>query len=718
MEKLELLSPAGNKESLYMAVHAGADAIYISGKKYGARKYAENFSDDEIKEAISYCHLYNVKVYVTLNTLIFESEIEGFLEYAKMLYLNNVDAVIVQDIGMIKLLRTTIPELEIHTSTQTHNYNVNTTKMFKELGVKRVVLARELTLDEIEEHSKILETEVFVHGALCMSYSGCCYMSLLRGGRSGNRGECAGTCRLPYKTSSNDKYVLSTRDLCNIYDLDKIIKTGTKSLKIEGRMKSKEYVYLVTRLYRKTIDKYYETGIIEVDCDLYNDIKKVFNREYTKGHKFLSNDIMNPLRPNHQGILIGQVTKVNQKYITIKLNSDILVGDGIKFTDTDTGFTISEIYLDGKKVNSAYKNQIISVRNTVHLKRPTPVVKTTDKALINSLKTIEHKSIKIDCNVKINESEIEVEYIDNNNIVSKKSKIVQKAKNINTTKQDIIKQLSKLGNTPFEMNNINVLTVDNIFINIKDLNELRRSLINELIDKKTNYKRNIQNIKYDNNLIMNNKDIEINASIINEDQYNVLKKLNINNIYTSNYDLYKKHIGENIYYILPRIIDNDNLDIDKLVVNDYNYLPKNKDIIGNYYLNITNSISCKYACEKGIKKICVSPDLNIDRLNEILQVNNNINFEIQVYGYYEVMITKNNISQKETISSNNYNYNIVRNKNYTSILNSPVNNIKMINKYYKIGVKKYRLDFYNESANDIYRIILEVQKEIKEILRF
>ena len=718
MEKLELLSPAGNKESLYMAVHAGADAIYISGKKYGARKYAENFSDDEIKEAINYCHLYNVKVYVTLNTLIFESEIEGFLEYAKMLYLNNVDAVIVQDIGMIKLLRTTIPELEIHTSTQTHNYNVNTTKMFKELGVKRVVLARELTLDEIEEHSKILETEVFVHGALCMSYSGCCYMSLLRGGRSGNRGECAGTCRLPYKTSSNDKYVLSTRDLCNIYDLDKIIKTGTKSLKIEGRMKSKEYVYLVTRLYRKTIDKYYETGIIEVDCDLYNDIKKVFNREYTKGHKFLSNDIMNPLRPNHQGILIGQVTKVNQKYITIKLNSDILVGDGIKFTDTDTGFTISEIYLDGKKVNSAYKNQIISVRNTVHLKRPTPVVKTTDKALINSLKTIEHKSIKIDCNVKINESEIEVEYIDNNNIVSKKSKIVQKAKNINTTKQDIIKQLSKLGNTPFEMNNINVLTVDNIFINIKDLNELRRSLINELIDKKTNYKRNIQNIKYDNNLIMNNKDIEINASIINEDQYNVLKKLNINNIYTSNYDLYKKHIGENIYYILPRIIDNDNLDIDKLVVNDYNYLPKNKDIIGNYYLNITNSISCKYACEKGIKKICVSPDLNIDRLNEILQVNNNINFEIQVYGYYEVMITKNNISQKETISSNNYNYNIVRNKNYTSILNSPVNNIKMINKYYKIGVKKYRLDFYNESANDIYRIILEVQKEIKEILRF
>lgn len=719
MEKIELLAPAGNKESLYMAVHAGADAVYISGKRYGARKFADNFNDEEIKEAIDYCHLYGVKVYVTLNTLIFESEIDDFLEYAKFLYLNNVDAVIVQDIGMIKLLRTVLPDLEIHSSTQTHNYNIETTKMFKSLGVKRVVLARELTLDEIKKHSDIMESEVFIHGALCMSYSGCCYMSLLRGGRSGNRGECAGSCRLPYNTDSKEKYVLSTKDLCNIHDLDKIIKTGTKSLKIEGRMKSKEYVYLVTKLYRETLDKYYETGKIEVNETLFNDINKVFNRDYTKGHKFEANDIMNPKRPNHQGVLIGQVIKTDNKYITIKLNSDLVTGDGIKFINTDTGFTVTNIILDGKKANSATRGQIISVKNTINLHKLSPVVKTTDKTLIDNLKKIEQKKIKIDCSVLVDEDEIEVEYSDGNNKVHSKRKIVQIPKNISTTKQDIIKQLSKLGNTVFEIRNINISLIDNIFINIKDLNELRRDLINELIEKRTNFERMIPNIRYDNSFNMGNNNIELNISITNEEQYKIVRTLNINNIYTSNYCLYKKYEhDENIYFIMPRIINKSSFDVKRILINDYNYLPKNIDIIGNYYLNITNSISCKYAHEKGVKKICVSPDLNIDRLNEILLRNKNISFEVQIYGSYEVMITKNKLTKNKEIISNNYKYKIINHENYISILNEPINNINMIKEYYKIGIKKYRLDFENESTTNIYKIVSEVKKEFQEILPF
>lgn len=718
MQKVELLSPAGNKESLYMAVHAGADAVYISGKKYGARKFANNFNDEEIKEAINYCHLYGVKVYVTLNTLIFESEINDFLEYAKFLYLNNVDAVIVQDIGMINLLRKNIPDLEIHASTQTHNYNIETTLLFKKLGVKRSVLARELTLDEIKEHSKIMDTEVFIHGALCMSYSGCCYMSVLRGGRSGNRGECAGACRLPYKTSSKNKYILSTKDLCNIYDIDKIIETGTKSLKIEGRMKSKEYVYLVTKLYRKTIDKYYETGKIEVDNDLYNNIKKVFNREYTRGHKFLDNDTMNPLRPNHQGVLIGQVIKTELKYITIKLYNDITIGDGIKFINTDTGLTITDLYIDGKRVNKAIKGNTVKIKNTINLKTTSPVVKTTDKELIDSLKEVEEKVIKISCNVKVNESEIEVEYKDDISTVCKKRKIVQIPKNIRTTKQDIIKQLSKLGNTPFKIENINIECIDNIFINIKDLNVLRRELVKELIKNRVSYKRIIKNIEYDNTFGMNNNEVEINCSVVTEEQYNIVKKLGVNNIYTSNYELYKKYYNENIYYIMPRIIDNNNFDIEKVVINDYNYLPKNADIIGNYYLNITNTISCKYAYENGIKKICVSPDLNVDRLNEILQKNININFEVQIYGSYEVMITKNNIEADANFNNNDNYYKIIRHKNYTSVLNNTCNNISMIKNYYKMGIKKYRLDFLEETEKNIYKIISEVKKEFQEILPF
>lgn len=719
MQKQELLSPAGNKESLYMAVHAGADAVYISGKKYGARKFANNFSDEEIIEAISYCHLYGVKVYVTLNTLIFESEVHDFLNYAHMLYLNNVDAVIVQDIGMIKLLRTVLPDLEIHASTQTHNYNIETTKMYKKLGVKRVVLARELSLDEISKHSKIMDTEVFIHGALCMSYSGCCYMSLLRGGRSGNRGECAGTCRLPYSSSSADKYVLSTKDLCNIYDIDKIIKTNTKSLKIEGRMKSKEYVYLVTKLYRDTLDKYYLTGKLDVNEETFNDIKKVFNREYTNGHKFDSNDVMNPKRPNHQGVDIGQVIDVNNKYITIKLISDLVCGDGIKFTLTDTGFTVTNMYINGNKVNKAKKNQTISVRNTIDLKTLSKVVKTTDKVLIDSLKNIKEKKIKIDCNININGNTIEVEYIDDtNNVVSKKSEIVQPSIKVSTTKEEIIKQLSKLGSTPFEIRNININNIGNIFINIKDLNSIRRELIDELIFKRTSFNRNVSDISYDNSFTMNNSNIEISASVVNEEQYKILKNLNIDNIYTENYELYKKYESENIYYILPRIINKTYDNIKRVVINDYNYLPKDCDIIANYYLNITNTYSCKYLYDIGVNKICVSPDLNKKYLAEILDKNNTINFEVQIYGSYEVMITKNNPVADKSFRSNEYKYEIKNHGNYISILNTPVNKINEIKEYARIGIKKFRLDFNDETKNDICNIVSEVKKEIKEILPF
>lgn len=719
MKKQELLSPAGNKESLYMAVHAGADAVYLSGKKYGARKFANNFSDEEIIEAINYCHLYGVRVYVTLNTLIFESEVDDFIFFARMLYLNNVDAVIVQDIGMIKLLRKVLPDLEIHASTQTHNYNIETTKMYKQLGAKRVVLARELSLDEISEHSKIMDTEVFIHGALCMAYSGCCYMSLLRGGRSGNRGECAGTCRLPYDSKSDNKYVLSTKDLCNIYDIDKIINTNTKSLKIEGRMKSKEYVYLVTKLYRDTLDKYYLTGKLEVNEEIFNDIKKVFNREYTNGHKFGANDIMNPKRPNHQGVEIGQVIDVDNKYITIKLTSDLVCGDGIKFNLTDTGFTVTNIYINGNKVTEAKKNQIISVRNTIDLKSLSKVVKTSDKTLIDSLKNIKEKKIKIDCNIKIKDNIIEVEYVDDaNNIVKKQYDVVQKSIKISTSKEEIIKQLSKLGNTPFEIRNTNINNIGNIFINIKDLNSIRRELIDELSLKRTSFNRKVSNISYDNSFSMNNNNIEISASVVNEEQYKILKKLNIDNIYTENYELYKKYESENIYYILPRIINKPYDNIKRIVINDYNYIPESSDIIGNYYLNITNTYSCKYLYDIGVKKICVSPDLNKKYLAEILDRNNSINFEVQIYGSYEVMITKNKPVADTYFRNNDYKYEIKNHGNYISILNSPVNRINVIKEYARIGIRKFRLDFNNETENDIHNIVSEVKKEIKEILPF
>ena len=214
---IELLAPAGDIESLYQAIHNGADAVYLGLKTFGARAYSKNFDNDEIIKAIETAHLYGVKIYVTMNTLVKDSEVEDFLEQVEFLYLNGVDAIIMQDYGMINLVRRMYKDLEIHASTQANNSSIDTIKMYHDLGVKRVVLSRELSLDEIKKIDVDIELEVFIHGALCISYSGNCLMSSMIGNRSGNRGECAGSCRLKYdllkdgKTISKNKYLLSTK---------------------------------------------------------------------------------------------------------------------------------------------------------------------------------------------------------------------------------------------------------------------------------------------------------------------------------------------------------------------------------------------------------------------------------------------------------------------------------------------------------------------------
>ena len=229
MKRIELLSPAGNMECLISAVQNGADAVYVGGKKFGARAFANNFDYDELVEAIKYCHLYGVKIYVTVNTICYENELDEALKYIEFLHINHVDALIMQDLGLITLVRKMFPNLEIHASTQMHNHNDAGLLYLKSLGVKRVVLDREMSLDEINNLKTDIDKEIFIHGALCVSYSGCCLFSAMHGGRSGNRGECVGACRLPYKLLENKKeviqegnYPLSTKSLCTINNINKI----------------------------------------------------------------------------------------------------------------------------------------------------------------------------------------------------------------------------------------------------------------------------------------------------------------------------------------------------------------------------------------------------------------------------------------------------------------------------------------------------------------
>ena len=300
MKKVELLSPVGNKEMLYYAIHNGADAVYLSGKNYGARKFASNFTNEELMNAINYAHTYGVKVYVTVNTLTYEEELDSILEYIGFLYQNQVDALIIQDIGLIKKVREYYPNLELHASTQCHTNNKEAASFFQKLGLKRVVLAREMSLEEIKKIDIPIEKEVFVYGALCVCYSGCCLFSSLNGGRSGNRGECVGSCRLPYQLIKNNEvvktdgqYLLSTKELNTLPNLKELLDANIDSLKIEGRMKSPSYVGYVTRLYRTLIDKYYNNESLTLTKEEQINLKKLYNREFTKGYLFHESDIMN-----------------------------------------------------------------------------------------------------------------------------------------------------------------------------------------------------------------------------------------------------------------------------------------------------------------------------------------------------------------------------------------------------------------------------------------
>ena len=284
MKKIELLAPAGNMEALKAAVQAGCDAVYIGGQHFGARAFSKNFSNEEIVEAIKYAHLYGVKVYITINTLVYDDEVPDFLKYIEFIHKNNVDAVLVQDLGMFDLIRNTFPNLELHASTQMHIHNLDGVRLMESLGIKRVVLARETNIDtikEIVENTKA-EIEVFVHGALCISYSGQCLMSSLIGGRSGNRGACAGSCRLKYdvldvngKKLNKGSYPLSTKDLNSLEYIGDLIDIGVASLKIEGRMKSKEYVYKVVSIYRKAIASYYKSWHVQFDNNDLLELKKI-----------------------------------------------------------------------------------------------------------------------------------------------------------------------------------------------------------------------------------------------------------------------------------------------------------------------------------------------------------------------------------------------------------------------------------------------------------
>ena len=499
----ELLAPAGNMESLIAAVENGADAVYLGVKDFSARAYAGNFTIEEFSEALDFAHLRGVKVYVTMNTLIKDSEMEKALELMYTLDELGTDAIIVQDMGLLELAREKVPSLPIHASTQMTIHNTEAVTSLKEMGVKRVVLARELSLDEISRIKKEtgMEIEAFVHGALCICYSGQCLMSSMIGGRSGNRGHCAQPCRKQYRLRRDGKelktegsYLLSPKDLNTSEILPELIKSGIDSFKIEGRMKRPEYVAGVVRIYRNLIDRFAEDpdNFFVTDEEKEN-LEQLFNREFTTGYfkGDPAGDLMSRERPHNQGIVVGKVSGFNNKFkrMEITLTGELEVGDGIGFEGSrDAGTIVRGIYIGDKLEKKAGSGDIITINFDQPPKNGTTVYRTLDDSLMKEAQAsysspapIRKVPVSIKLKALVGEKlELSLSDDENNTSTVVSDYIVEKSQKRPTTEDDVKKQLAKTGNTVFEAQQIEVDMPDDAFIPIKELNNTRTEATSEL----------------------------------------------------------------------------------------------------------------------------------------------------------------------------------------------------------------------------------------------
>lgn len=727
MIKHELLAPAGNMECLKQAIFSGADAVYVGCKKFGARKFAGNFTNDEIIEAIKLCHLYGVKIYATMNTLVKNDEVDSFLNQVEFLHKNGIDAILIQDFGMLCLVLEKYPNLEVHASTQANTSSKETAELFYKLGVKRVVFSREMSLEEINSIDVPIEKEVFVHGALCICYSGCCLMSSQIGHRSGNLGECAGSCRLPYtlkhngKILANNKYLLSTKELNTSTNFKELLESNILCFKIEGRMKSPEYVGFITRFYRNLIDNYEQTNIKEANSEL----KTIFNRGFTTGHLFncTEEELMNTKSPNHIGLQIGKVIEVTKDKIKIKLDKPLNQQDGIRFLNSNKGLIVNYLYNKNKKlVNTA--TDICYIDNKIGLTENDIVCKTIDYNLNKSLKELPSRKIPVTITVEAHISKnLSIELIDDqNNKISLQGNIVEKARTEAITQERIKQQVSKLGNTPFECQNVHLKCDEEIFISIKELNDIRRSAVEKLIKKRQNCKVKFESKNVEFKKLQTEKmSPGIVAIVKTEEQLLTCLSNNIERIYTEVKPLYEKYkCKQTVFYKSKRcqLELKDNV-YNSSLVSDYFDFSKYEELSGDYGLNVYNIYTAYYLHKLGIQAVTLSVELSQLEIEQFIRLYESTfkeksTFQMLCYGTVENMIIKGNILN---INKDDFDYRLTDIKSrvfpifYDGVLTHVMNfeqRREKLSSYLKENIQ-IRLDFYQETKDEVYSIIKKYQ---------
>lgn len=709
MTKVELLAPVGDWNCLKAAVQNGADAVYFGVEQFNARMYAANFNVEDMKQVIEYCKLRNVKTNLTLNTLLENCEFDNAVDLAKEAYKTGVDAIIVQDLGLAKYLIDNIPGLPIHASTQMTVHNLQGVLKLEKLGFDRVVLSRELSCEEIEYICKNckVEIETFIHGALCICYSGQCLFSSVVGGRSGNRGKCAGPCRLPYELISEnaetherksiDKgYLLSTKDLCGIAYLPRLIQAGVKCFKIEGRMKSPEYVATVTRIYRKYIDMVLNNDDFIIDEKDINDLMQVFNRGgFSDGHldSKHNRNLIFPEKPSNMGIYLGTIKKYNSNkgHITLQLEEDLELGDSISVSNEASKYLVSELMIKNVNQKKVSANTEVTIgRMKGNIKVGDKVYRISSKALSDFAKAsydnCENKKIPLNCTVTIKKNTpISMEISTNKNTCYNElysSIYVKEISNmipIDALKtpisvERVVKQISKTTNTPFSFENITVLLDDGLYVpSISTLNELRRTALEKVEQeilsraKRTLLdlsKKSKESITYTPNV--KNPEISVLFRQLDLDfDYTKLDKEKITNIYVSlelfiskKYSKIISYFSDNynLYIYVPSIIKTNYKNIalstiEQAVmiynikgfivsnIGDFELLKKySKDyeFIGNYTLNVFNNNTMEEYRKLGLSRITLSRELNQELIKEML-ANANLNTEMIVYGNLPLM---------------------------------------------------------------------------------
>ena len=539
----ELLAPVGGWPHLTAAVNNGADAVYMGGTLFNARIYADNFTEEDLPEAIKYAHLHNVKVYITLNTLLKDSELQRALEYVNYLYGIGADALIVQDMGLARLVRKYLPNFPLHLSTQGSVYNVHALDTAKSIGFTRIVPARELTIDEIrrfcdESHNRDIEVEVFVHGALCMCYSGQCQMS--RGlstkgdSRSGNRGTCAQPCRQAYTDDNGEKfYALSPKDICTIESLPELVAAGVSSFKIEGRIKSPEYVAVVTRIYRKYLDKYAEllrsndndhsiaATAYRVEHKDIQYLKQAFNRGgFSEGylHGNLGDDLLSGTSPKNQGVYLGRVIAVidnenkvqdakdrsaargalkrNRVLVCINITDGALnMGDGIEFRNDTPSYDRNPIGNVTTYVRELGGGDVIVGDFDYGVEIGDRVYKVTDKALQEEALSVPEKKLPATFSFTARIGQyiemVMTDLKDGNYVGMVGDHIIEKANKVATDEERIIEQLCRLGNTPYsaDWTSCDIEIDDNAMIPVSLINRMRRDATDQLVEKRLRINR-------------------------------------------------------------------------------------------------------------------------------------------------------------------------------------------------------------------------------------